>query len=112
MVVYTKETNHCEPCNISDRVPSPFLTYQIATLCKAGAEETIRHNFLFFFSLFLTFLFLKRSLRGPRDSSVVLFTQTSAAVRREERDTWPPFGFYDASPIYDVPMVKNEAIII
>lgn len=61
MVVHTKETNHCEPCNISDRVPdrvpSPFITYQIATLCEAGAEEPIRHHFPFLFVCFLLFIF-------------------------------------------------------
>ena len=62
--------------------------------------------------LFLSFLFfLKWSQHGLQDSSMVLFTQTSAAVRRRG-DAWPPFGVHDASPIYDVPMVQNEAIII
>lgn len=41
------------------------------------------------------------------------FVYTSIRCSEERgRDTWPPLGFYDASLIYDVPMVKNEAIII
>lgn len=72
VVVYTKETNHCEPWNISERapgrVPSQFITYRIATLWETGAEETLRHSSLFFCCcfFFFYFLFLKWSYKGRR----------------------------------------------
>ncbi len=81
--------------------------------CEKLEQRKPRDIVLFFyFILFLYFCFFEVVPKGAVEK-VVGFVYTNISRSEERgRETWPPFGFYDASPIYDVPMVKNEAIII
>lgn len=72
MVVYTKETDRHEPCNISERapgrVPSQFVTYQISYPVRDWSRANLYTLFSFFccfFCIFFLLLFLRWCPQGP-----------------------------------------------
>lgn len=98
--------SHKTSWELLDEVTLMCLFFYISLLKLQQLNPLDIIQVLLFLLVFFEFSFLS----SPAWAAGWLGGFVHTNIRR--RDAWPPFGFRDASHIYDVPMVKDEAIVV